>query len=133
MEAKVIAHLDKQNYQTKIIAGNNQIIADEPKALGGGDSGFSPYELLASSLASCTAITLRMYSSQKNWDLGQVSIEITMEKDPKSAKVTFFRTLSFENKDLDQDQLTRLHTIAGKCPVHKILSSEIHIQTQVIS
>ncbi|MHC5202100.1 OsmC family protein [Myroides sp. LJL119] len=131
MEARVIAHLKQDNYQTTITAGEKQILADEPVSLGGKDLGFTPYELLASSLASCTAITLRMYSAQKQWDLGQISIDITMEKDPETSLVTFIRTLSFENKDLLDKQLLRLESVAGKCPVHKILSSQINIQTSI--
>lgn len=63
----VKASTTEENYQTLLTAGQHQIVADEPIDNGGKDTGFTPKELLASSLASCTAITLKMYADRKDW------------------------------------------------------------------
>ena len=65
------ATIGKQKYKTEIQAGNHIIMADEPEELGGGNLGFTPTELLESSLAACTAMTIRMYADRKGWDLEQ--------------------------------------------------------------
>ncbi|MTG99148.1 OsmC family protein [Myroides albus] len=131
MDVKVKAVLGKELYYTEVVAGNNQLITDEPKELGGGDKGFNPFELLATSLASCTAATLRMYADRKAWDLGNIEIEVNLQQLKEQNKTLLVRTVRFGNADLDVDQLKRLDIIANKCPVHKALEGEIEIQTIV--
>lgn len=131
MLAHVIAQSKKEDYLTQITAGNNQIYADEPLALGGQDKGFNPYELLCSALASCSVITLNMYTKHKGWEVGEISCEVTLQKQEDSDKVTFLRQVHFENKTLEEKQYQRLLTVVQKCPVHKVLSGEIHIITSL--
>ena len=57
---------------------------DEPEDKGGTDAGPDPPELLALSLASCTAITLEMYADRKGWDLGEVEVEVEGEVTQRS-------------------------------------------------
>jgi len=67
MEVSVKAVLGNQLYYTEVTAGDNVLITDEPTDLGGQNKGFNPFEILATSLASCTAATLRMYMDRKQW------------------------------------------------------------------
>ena len=53
----------------------HQITVDEPEDAGGTDTGPSPQELLAASLASCTAITMQMYAQRKGWDMSGVEVD----------------------------------------------------------
>src|SRR5206468_4176954 len=48
----------RKGYEHEIEMGEHRVIADEPEATGGRDQGPTPTELLAASLASCTAITI---------------------------------------------------------------------------
>lgn len=121
MAANVKASLDRTNYYTHISSGENSIIADEPKDKGGENKGLKPTELLASSLASCTAITLRMYMERKGWTAEKINVSVNM-LDPNEEKITHFeRKIEFEGADLSEDQIKRLEKIADACPVHKIL------------
>lgn len=121
MAANVKASLDKTNYYTHISSGENSIIADEPKDKGGENKGLKPTELLASSLASCTAITLRMYMERKGWTAEKINVSVNM-LDPNEEKMTHFeRKIEFEGADLSEEQIKRLEKIADACPVHKIL------------
>ncbi len=131
MLAKVTAIIKEQDYLTNISTGDKHILADEPASLGGGDKGFTPYDLLASSLASCSVITLRMYSKQKQWEVGHISAEVILQTDPQSNKVTFLRQIHFENATLEDKQYDRLLNVAQKCPVHKLLSGQIEIITSI--
>jgi putative redox protein len=105
--------------------GGHEIVVDEPAAVGGTDKGPSPTQLLAASLAGCTAITLELYAERKGWDLGALEVEVDFASEglaPGSFDVVLRLPDSF-----DEDQRRRLLTIAGKCPVHKVLASESSI------
>jgi putative redox protein len=124
-----ITELDRSNYRTKVYAGGHFIYADEPADLGGTDEGMQPAALLLASLGSCTAITMRMYADRKKYKLEAIKIELAIcqeEQIDKSTKIT--RSIEFTG-DLTEEEKTRLLTIADKCPIHKILSNPITIET----
>lgn len=129
MAVTVKASLGKTKYYTEVTAGENQIITDEPIDKGGQNKGFNPMEILATSLASCTAATLRMYIERKDWDVENINVEVELENFPLTKRAIFKRDISFEGI-LDDEQLKRLHTIADACPVHKILTNDIEILTK---
>lgn len=122
----VKAILDKTHYATKITSDSNTLIADEPLSHGGTGKGFAPMELLASSLAACTSITLRMYADRKEWDLD--NIEVIVDLETNSTESLFKRAITLTG-NLSQEQTDRLLDIANHCPVHKILSNTISIHT----
>lgn len=130
MGVTVKASLGKTKYYTEVVAGENQLITDEPVDKGGQNKGFNPFEILATSLASCTAATLRMYIDRKEWDVEKINVEVDLENFPITKLAVFKRNISFEGTHLDAEQLKRLHTIADACPVHKILTNEIEILTK---
>jgi putative redox protein len=107
------------------IEGGHEIVVDEPAAAGGADKGPSPTQLLAASLAGCTAITLELYAERKGWDLGALEVEVDFASEGL-APCSFAVVLRLPDS-LDEDQRRRLLTIAGKCPVHKVLASESSI------
>ena len=129
MAVTVKAILGKTKYYTEVTAGENQIITDEPIDKGGQNKGFNPFEILATSLASCTAATLRMYIDRKEWDIENINVEVELENFPLTKRAVFKRDISFEGI-LDDEQMKRLHTIADACPVHKILTNDIEILTK---
>ncbi|GGF18500.1 OsmC family protein [Flavobacterium limi] len=126
------AKIDTRLYRTEITsASGNIVIADEPQEVGGKNLGFSPSELLASSLASCTLITLRMYINRKQWDVSEIHIKINFEKDSDQNISLFTRKIEITG-DIDESQRQKLHIIADKCPIHKTLTNTIKIQTTII-
>ena len=126
--AKVIGHLNSSHYKTEISNGSNSLIADEPESVGGTNLGFSPNDLLCSALVACTCITLRMYADRKQWDLEIVETNVFLEKTEGENSTTFVREIQLYGK-LDLSQKKRLMEIAQQCPVHKILSNSIKINT----
>src|SRR5258707_15443767 len=63
-------------YRVELRAGAHHLVADEPVAGGGGDVGPSPFGLLLSGLAACTATTLRMYAARKSWELTSIEADV---------------------------------------------------------
>lgn len=124
--AQVSAKTEAVKYRVRIAAGKNEVIADEPAEKGGGDTGFSPYQILLSSLAVCTAITVRMYAERKGWDTGEIAVDVSFETEKGDTKIT--RRLSF-GKSLGEAEHERLIAVANACPVHKILTGKIAVST----
>lgn len=127
----VNAHITKELYKTIISTATNSLIADEPEEIGGKDLGFNPNELLAAALAACTSATLRMYADRKAWDLSEVKIEVSFERDAKLNQSFIKRKIELIG-NLDEEQRKRLFTIANSCPTHKTLSNPIEIETSLV-
>ncbi|MDI1306672.1 MAG: OsmC family protein [bacterium] len=127
---KITAHIGAELYKTEVKSASNTIISDEPESAGGKDLGFAPKELLASSLAACTCITLRMYANRKGWDLTDVKVEVTFEKDTTENKSKIMRNIQLFG-NLDATQKARLLNIADRCPMHQILTNPIEITTEL--
>jgi len=102
--------------------GAHSLLVDEPVVAGGADVGPSPTRLVAAGLASCIAITMEMYAERKGWELGDVEVEVDVEYD--GYLPTSFAATIHLPEGLDDEQRSRLLTIAGKCPVHKLLAGE---------
>ena len=106
------------------------VAADEPKNHGGDDSAPSPQELLAASLASCTAITMEMYAERKGWEIGDVTVDVNYEPAQRGSPTRFSMVVSFP-KEFPEDQRERLMQIGAKCPVHRVLEGEVMFEESV--
>ena len=124
-----ITELDQSKYKTKIYAGGHFIYADEPQELGGTDEGMTPGALLLASLGSCTAITIRMYADRKEIPLTHIKIELSIcPEDEMDKSTTIMRKIELTG-NLNDQQRQRLMQIADKCPIHKLLTNPIKIET----
>jgi putative redox protein len=108
----------------------HRLTADEPKDHGGQDSGPSPQELLAASLASCTAITMEMYAQRKGWEVGEIAVDVDYEPAQRGSPTRFKMKVEFP-KELPEDQRERLMQIGAKCPVHRTLEGEVMFEETV--
>lgn len=126
-----VTELDRSHYLTKVYAGGHFIYADEPTDVGGTDEGMNPGALLLASLGSCTAITIRMYADRKEMALDTIKIHLAICNEQEMSTTTkITRKIEFGG-DLSEAELTRLMQIADKCPIHKILSNPIQIETSL--
>ncbi len=111
-----------------IQAGRHRLRADEPQAMGGNDSGPSPYDFLLAGLGACTSMTVRMYAERKQWPLEHVSVALKHDKihatdcaecETRQGQIDRIeRVLTLEG-ELDDEQRQRLLEIANKCSVHR--------------
>jgi putative redox protein len=102
----------------------HQLTVDEPPDSGGEDAGPDPQELLAVSLAACTAITMEMYAARKGWDVGHVEVDAQYTPAERGCPTKFEIVLRLPD-DLPEEQAERLRVIAAKCPVHRVLDGEV--------
>jgi len=124
------ATIGKQKYKTEIQAGNHIVIADEPKELGGGNLGFTPTELLESSLAACTAMTIRMYADRKGWDLEKVGVKVGFKRNISTGEVTFTKEIQLFG-NLQAEERERLLEMGSKCPIEKMITGKITVASQL--
>ena len=106
------------------------LTVDEPIDLGGHDTGPDPQELLAVSLASCTAITMEMYAARKGWDIGHVEVDVAYTPAERGCPTKFELVMRVAD-DVPEEQVERLRVIAAKCPVHRVLDGEVMFQERV--
>jgi len=123
--------IGRDHYRVVLTAGKNTIIADEPIDKGGGDEGMNPHEILASALGACTCATVRMYADRKEWPLEGINVTIRLVHDDENNVTNIARDIEFAGS-LDQEQLDRLIVIANKCPIHKVLTNPINIETKLV-
>jgi putative redox protein len=120
---KVVARRTKGYAHDVEIEGGHAIRIDEPIAAGGTDSGPSPTRLLAASLAGCTAVTIEMYAERKEWEVGQVDVDVEYRD---AAPLSFAVTLRLPS-ELSDEQRKRLLVVASKCPVHRLIAGETEV------
>jgi putative redox protein len=129
--AEVSGQLGKSDFLMQLSNDLHTWKADEPTELGGTNLGPNPYELLLSSLSSCSAITMKMYANRKEWPLEGVKIQCDLVKDDPGFPNRIVRKIELLGP-LDEEQKARLIQIADLCPVHKMISAGVKIQSQLV-
>jgi putative redox protein len=125
-ELVAVAIITDEVYRTELKVRKHVVIADEPEDVGGKDLGPRPGDFYRMSLASCTAITLRMYANRKNFDVKEIQVSVATEEG--EGKTILHTDIKIKG-NLDEAQRTRMLQIAKLCPVHKVLTNPIEINT----
>jgi putative redox protein len=127
---KATARREGSSLRHTVQVRDHQLIVDELIANGGEDAGPDPLELLAVSLASCTAITVEMYAARKGWDIGHVEVDVEYSPAERGCPTKFQLVMRLPD-GLPDDQVERLRVIAAKCPVHRALDGEVMFQERI--
>ena len=137
---EVVVHGRTSGFTQEITIGPHRLTADEPIASGGTDAGPNPYDLLLAALGSCTSMTVGFHARRKQWPLEAVTVRL------RHARIHATDCAACETREgmidrieveielvgpLTEDQRARLLEIAGRCPVHRTLTSEIDIRMQL--
>ncbi len=124
-------------FQNAVRAGRHRLLADEPRDVGGTDTGPSPYDFLLTALGACTSMTLRMYAGHKQLPLERVSVRLTHEKVHAedsaggSGKADLLTRRIRVEGELSPEQRQRLLEIADRCPVHRTLEGDIRVRSEL--
>jgi putative redox protein len=127
---RATARRENGTFKHELEIREHELLADEPEENGGEDAGPSPQELLAASLASCTAITMEMYADRKGWDLGDLEVNVNYEPAQRGSPTKFQMEVRMP-KELPEQQREKLMQIAAKCPVHRTLEGEVMFEETV--
>jgi putative redox protein len=128
---RAIAQRSEGTFKHTVRVRDHQLTVDERQAAGGEDAGPDPQELLAASLASCTAITMEMYAARKGWDIGNVEVDVQYTPAERGCPTRFDLALRLP-EDLSDELVERLRVIAAKCPVHRTLDGEVMFHEHVV-
>ena len=135
----VVRETRNSKFQNAVIVGPHHLFADEPAAVGGEDSGPGPYDYVLAGLGACTSMTMRMYAERKSLPLERVTVTLSHSRihaedcaacETKIGMLDQFDRVIAMEGPLDAEQRKKLMEIADKCPVHRTLTSEIHIVTK---
>ena len=125
-------------FQQEMRVGAHRLLADEPVSSGGLDTGPDPYSYLLSALGACTSMTMRLYADRKKIPLVRATVELRHSRihatdcadcETKDGMVDHIDRVIHLEGELTEEQRAKLLEIADKCPVHRTLTSEIHIKT----
>jgi uncharacterized OsmC-like protein/fermentation-respiration switch protein FrsA (DUF1100 family) len=135
----VVRETRNGKFQQVVAVGPHRLLADEPVAAGGEDSGPGPYDFVLAGLGACTSMTMRLYADRKSLPLERVTVtlrhsrihaEDCAECETKAGMLDQIDRIIAMEGDLDAEQRARLMDIADKCPVHRTLTSEVRIVTR---
>lgn len=124
------------SFRSEVEAGTHHFLLDEPQSAGGGDEGPTPYDALAAALGGCTAMTLQFYAKREKLPLEGVDVSITHDREhgkdcadcmTQQGYIHRFRVEITLHGPLSEEQRQKLLSVAGRCPVAKILQNEIRI------
>jgi uncharacterized OsmC-like protein len=135
----VVRETRNSKFQQTVTIGPHRMLADEPVAAGGEDTGPGPYDFLLAGLGACTSMTMRLYAERKTLPLERVTVTLKHSKihaedcaecETKAGMLDQIERVIAMEGNLDTEQRKKLMEIADKCPVHRTLTSEIRIVTQ---
>jgi uncharacterized OsmC-like protein/pimeloyl-ACP methyl ester carboxylesterase len=135
----IVRETGNSKFQQSISIGPHRLVADEPVAAGGEDTGPGPYDFVLAGLGACTSMTMRLFADRKSLPLQRTTVTLTHSKihaedcaecETKVGTLDQIERVIAMDGTLDAEQRNRLMEIADKCPVHRTLTSEIRIVTR---
>ncbi|MEQ7853590.1 OsmC family protein [Xanthomonas hortorum] len=114
-------------YTVSIHDGQHTWSGDTQPANGGADAGPDPESQVLGALGACTAITVSMVAARKQWPLTAVHVHLHYTQ--RGAAGTLITREIVLDGALDEDQRTRLLQVAEKCPIHRLLTGQVQIDS----
>src|ERR1700754_17352 len=139
--ADLVVHADAGSFKQEIIAGKHNLVADEPVSAGGSDAGPTPYDYLLAALGVCTSMTVGLYARRKRMPLEKITVSLSHSRiyavdcEECETKEGMLDRIEVEVEltgSLSAEQHAKLMEIAGKCPVHRTLTSEINVRLRSV-
>ena len=113
---------DSGTYRQTIRINQHTLFADVTQDLGGDNSAPDPHDYYDAALAACKAITVMMYAKRKQLPLDYIDIVIERDNSREAQGVYVLNVKLSLLGSLTDEQKSQLTTIAGKCPIHKLMT-----------
>ena len=142
MARKVSVKSGPSKFGQLVYIGHHVLQSDEPADVGGDDSGPDPHELLMASLGACVNMTTRMYAERKQWPLQEVEVALSDSRvpgevgDESDAHIGMVDRLELQVSlagNLSEEQRSALLEVTNRCPIHRMLVSQIQIDTKLLA
>ena len=139
--AHIVVRGGAKSFQQEITAGKHQLLADEPRSVGGGDAGPDPYDYLLAALGVCTSMTIGFYARRNHLPLENITVSLWHSRihakdcEECQSKEGMLDRIDVEVKltgALSAEQHAKLMEVAARCPVHRTLTSEINIRMRAV-
>jgi len=106
---------------------------DASVAGGGKDEGPTPHDLYDASLASCKALTVLLYARRKNMPLEDIEVQVERDDSQERQGTYKLKTSVRLVGPLDDTQRAELLRVAGKCPLHRLMTEvKTEIETVLV-
>lgn len=122
MSGRPVSVREGRRLARSVAVGPHTLTADEPEPIGA-DTGPTPGELLLAALGSCTSMAVRAYADRQGWPLERVDVDARFDSRAQIVKVVRL------TGELDPRQTERLLAVAGRCPVHRLLTAGLTVVT----
>lgn len=124
-------------FRSEVSIRQHRLAADEPPALGGGDSGPNPVELVLAALGTCQEITYRAYATAMGIPLDSVSVELAgdidlrgffaVDESVRSGYQNIRGTVNIES-NASEAELEKLRAaVNAHCPVLDIITNKVPV------
>jgi uncharacterized OsmC-like protein len=133
----VVVRGKADRFLQEVVTGKHHLQADEPVGDGGQDAAPGPYDYLLIALGVCTSMTIGLYARRKKMLLEDITVSLHHSRiyaedcancETKAGKLDRIDVEIELAGSLTPEQHAQLMVIAGKCPVHRTLKSEIDIR-----
>ena len=137
--AHVVVRGNARDFSQEVVSGRHHLRVDEPVSFGGNDAAPGPYDYLLIALGSCTSMTVGLYARRNKWPLQDIVVSLRHSRihakdceecETKEGMLDRIEMSIEMTGSLTPEQRAKLIEIAGKCPVHRTLTSEINIRTR---
>lgn len=119
-----------KRYAVALSIDGHPFVIDADREEGGDGLGPNPTRTVEGALAACAAITMRMYAERKNWPLASVAVAVTRAAGEDAHAVRALEKRVTIEGDLDETQRDRIKEIGDRCPVHRLLSAGVKIDSR---
>jgi uncharacterized OsmC-like protein len=137
----VVVRGSARSFRQEIVVGKHGLVGDEPVTAGGSAAGPDPYDYLLTALGVCTSMTVGLYARRKQIPLENITVTLRHSRiyakdcEECETKEGMLDRIDVEVEltgPLSREQHAKLMEIAGKCPVHRTLTSEINIRLKPV-
>ncbi|AZP14960.1 OsmC family peroxiredoxin [Streptomyces aquilus] len=122
MNTRIVTVAEGKQLARSVAIGTHSLTADEPEPVGT-DTGPTPGELLLAALGACTSMAVRAYAQRHEWPLDRVDVAVRF-----GAQGQVVKNIGLVG-ELTPAQRDQLLAVAGRCPVHRLLTKDVTIIT----